>query len=50
MASCSLYTELNRKVYYSMGSETNIKLTRPADIEIFKALLNVHKSEWMKGN
>ncbi len=50
VASCSLYTELNRKVYYSMGSETNIKLTRPADIEIFKALLNVHKSEWMKGN
>ena len=48
VASCALYTELGRKVYYSDGSETNIKLTRPADIEIFKALLNVKKSDWMK--
>ena len=39
IASCSLYTELGRKVYYSAGSETNIKLTRPGDIQIFKALL-----------
>ena len=48
VASCTLYSELGRKVYYSNGSETNIKLTRPADIEIFKALLNVKKSDWMK--
>ncbi len=48
VASCSLYTELGRKVYYSAGSETNIKLTRPGDVEIFKALLNNRKSEWMK--
>ena len=48
VASCTLYSELGRKVYYSSGSETNIKLTRPADIEIFKALLNVKKSDWMK--
>ena len=48
VASCSLYIELGRKVYYSAGSETNIKLTRPGDIEIFKALLNTKKSEWMK--
>ncbi len=47
-ASCVLYSQLGRKVYYSIGSETNIKLTRPADIEIFKALLNINKSEWMK--
>lgn len=39
VASCSLYVELGRKVYYSIGSEINIKLTRPDDIEIFKALL-----------
>lgn len=50
VASCSLYTQLNKNVYYSIGSEINIKLTRPADIEVFKALLNVQKSEWMKGN
>ena len=44
VASCSLFVELGRKVYYSYGSETNIKLTRPGDIEIFNALLKVQKS------
>ena len=48
IASCDLYTKLGRKVYYSVGSETNIKLTRPGDIQIFKALLNVKKPDWMK--
>lgn len=48
VASCSLYTMLGKKVYYSMGDETNIKLTRPGDIQIFKALLNTKKSDWMK--
>lgn len=48
VASCTLYSELGRKVYYSVGSETNIKLTRPADIDIFKALLNISKSGWIK--
>ncbi len=48
VASCSLYIELGKKVFYSTGDETNIKLTRPGDIQIFKALLNTKKSEWMK--
>lgn len=48
VASCDLYTKLGRKVYYSVGSETNIKLTRPGDILIFKALLNTNKPDWMK--
>lgn len=48
VASCDLYTKLGKKVYYSAGSETNIKLTRPGDIQIFKALLNTKKPEWMK--
>ena len=48
VASCSLYVTLGRKVYCSIGSETNIKLTRPGDIEIFKALLNTKKADWMK--
>ena len=47
IASCDLYTRLGRKVYYSVGSETNIKLTRPGDILIFKALLNTKKPDWM---
>ena len=48
IASCTLYIELGKKVYYSIGSEINIKLTRPADIQIFKALLNTKKEDWMK--
>lgn len=48
VASCTLYIELGRKVYFSVGSEKNIKLTTPDDIEIFKALLNTKKAEWMK--
>lgn len=48
VASCALYTQLGRKVYFSVGDETNIKLTRPGDIQIFKALLSVKKSNWMK--
>lgn len=47
VASCDLYTKLGRKVYYSIGSETNIKLTRPGDILIFKALLNTKKPDWL---
>ena len=48
VASCALYAELGRKVYFSNGDETNIKLTRPGDVQIFKALLRIRKPEWMK--
>lgn len=48
VASCTLYIELGRKLYLSMGSEKNLKLTTTEDIEIFKALLNSQKSEWLK--
>lgn len=39
IASCTLMIEVGEKVYFSTGSEKNIKLTTPEDIEIFKALL-----------
>jgi len=39
VASCTLMIELGKTVYFSTGSEKNIKLTTPEDIEIFKALL-----------
>jgi 2-C-methyl-D-erythritol 4-phosphate cytidylyltransferase len=48
IASCTLMIELGRKVHFSMGSEKNIKLTTPDDVEIFKALLKSKKSEWMR--
>ena len=36
-----LYIEIGRKIYFSAGSEKNIKLTTPEDIDIFKALLKI---------
>ena len=47
VASCTMYIELGRKLYMSIGSEKNLKLTTPEDIEIFKALLNAKKDKWM---
>ena len=40
VASCTLAIELDKKVYFSLGSEKNIKITVPEDLDIFKALLN----------
>lgn len=40
VASCTLAIELGRKVYFSLGSEKNIKITVRDDLDIFKALLN----------
>jgi 2-C-methyl-D-erythritol 4-phosphate cytidylyltransferase len=48
VASCTLMIELGRKVYFSLGSEKNIKLTTVEDIDIFKALLTSRRSEWLK--
>ena len=39
IASCSLMIELGEPVHFSIGTETNIKLTTPDDLKIFKALL-----------
>lgn len=40
VASCTLMAELGYPVYFSAGSEKNIKLTTPEDIDMFKALLH----------
>lgn len=45
IASCTLMIEVGEKVYFSTGSEKNIKLTTPEDIEIFKALLRGSKDD-----
>lgn len=47
VASCTMYIELGRKLYMSKGSEKNLKLTTTEDIEIFKALLQAKKDEWL---
>lgn len=48
VASCTLMIEMGRQVYFSAGSEKNIKLTTVEDIDIFKALLKSHKADWLK--
>lgn len=48
VASCTLMIEMGEQVYFSQGSEKNIKLTTVEDIDIFKALLAAKKSEWLK--
>ena len=48
VASCTLMIEMGKKVFFSQGSEKNIKLTTVDDIDIFKALLMSKRSEWLK--
>ena len=48
VASCTLMIEMGKQVYFSHGSEKNIKLTTVEDIDIFKALLIAKRSEWLK--
>lgn len=48
IASCSLYVEMGKMVYLSAGSEKNIKITTSEDIEIFSALLEDIKPNWMR--
>ena len=48
IASCTLMIEMGRQVYFSAGSEKNLKLTTVEDIDIFKALLLAKRSDWLK--
>lgn len=41
VASCTLLIEMGEEVHFSIGSETNIKLTTQDDLKIFKALLSL---------
>lgn len=48
VASCTLMIEMGKQVYFSSGSEKNIKLTTVDDIDIFKALLLTKRIDWLK--
>jgi len=48
VASCTLMIEMGEQVFFSAGSEKNIKLTTVEDIDIFKALLAAKRSDWLK--
>ena len=45
VASCTLMTALGDSVYFSVGAETNIKLTTQDDLMIFKALLAIQEQK-----
>lgn len=44
----TMMVELGVKLYFAAGSERNIKLTTPDDLDLFKAYLNTEKSKWLK--
>ena len=48
VASCTLKIEMGEQVFFSAGSEKNIKLTTVEDIDVFKALLAAKRSDWPK--
>ena len=48
VASCTLMIEMGEQVFFSPGSEKNIKLTTVEDLDIFKALLSAKRSNWLK--
>ncbi len=48
VASCTLMIEMGEQVHFSAGSEKNIKLTTVVDLDIFKALLEEKRADWLK--
>lgn len=44
----TMMVELGERLYFSAGSDKNIKLTTKDDLELFKAYLKADKEEWMK--
>ncbi len=47
-ASCTLMQLLGEVVFFSKGSETNLKITTVDDMLIFEALLHTKKDSWLK--
>ncbi|MBE5815484.1 MAG: 2-C-methyl-D-erythritol 4-phosphate cytidylyltransferase [Clostridiales bacterium] len=47
VATCTMFVELGETLYFSLGSEKNVKITTAEDLDIFKALLGTKKAEWM---
>lgn len=44
----TLMVELGERLYFSVGSDKNIKLTTKDDLEMFKAYLKMEKDNWLK--
>ncbi|NBH84651.1 2-C-methyl-D-erythritol 4-phosphate cytidylyltransferase [bacterium C-53] len=44
----TLMIDLGETLYFSKGSEKNLKITTMEDVEIFKALYRMEKEDWVK--
>ena len=47
-ASCVLMQKLGKTIYFSKGSEKNIKITTMDDIPIFQSLIHCKLESWFK--
>ncbi len=48
VAPCTLMRELGETIYFSHGSEKNLKITTKDDLELFKCYLKMEKDTWLK--
>ncbi len=44
----TIFIDLGEKLYFSLGSDNNLKITTLEDIDMFKALYKTEKESWMK--
>lgn len=44
----TLMLKLGEEVYFSKGTEKNVKITTVDDMEVFKALLKTEREDWIK--
>ena len=44
----TLMLRLGEKVYFSKGTEKNVKVTTIDDLEVFTALLKMERESWIK--
>jgi len=44
----TIMVDLGETVYFSLGSDKNVKITTLEDIDMFKALYRTKRDEWMK--
>ena len=47
-ASCTLMQALGERVYFSKGSEENLKITTTDDLSLFEVLLHTKRESWIK--
>lgn len=44
----TMMVELGERLFFAAGSDKNIKLTTPDDLELFKSYMQTEKDEWLK--